>query len=694
MPEKTEIERSDEDDGSFLKVAMTRYSRARERERENIEQAYEDLLFRAGENQWDEATRREREDEQRPVLVVNQVPQFVRQVTGTMRQMRPAVQVVAVDDNADPDTADQMSGLIRYIENRSDAKDAYFKGADSQVTCGTGHWRVLTEYAAESTFEQEIRIGAVEDGVSVLWDPDASLPTREDADWCFVPVDISLDAFKEKYPDSTASDFGDELWTWYSEWKTDSHVRIAEYWIKKPITRKLAKVQDVDGMHVIDLEDLDDDAREIIESDGTEVFERPGYIVERYLITSGEILEKPEAPFPSRFIPIVPVWGEEIRIGRRIVRHGVVRFLRDPQRIFNYNISCQTEVVALQPKAPWIGTEKNFTKHQQMWEHANRKAFPYLPYEPDSKNGNIAPQRVAPAVSSSGLNDGMALATDNMNRVTGIYPESLGEQGNATSGKAINARQTQGDTGTFVYLDNFTRAVNYTGRILVDMIPAIYDTERKVRILGEDGRVDTININEVQQGDGVEEPKVINDVTIGSYDVVTQTGPSFTTKREESREGMMAFVQSAPNVAPLILDLIAKAQDWPLSDQFAARIRATIPPEILKASEEEEGIGPDGEEGQPGGLQPELGPDGQPLGQEPQQPGPEEIEAAKMADLAADEVELSNIKVAKEKDLAESEVKQAAAQTQKAEADAEAAELNVEIKRLDLEAKRQQPEAV
>lgn len=680
MAEQTEIERSGEDDDNFIKVAMERYSRAREREDENIEQAFEDLLFRAGENQWDATTKQDRIDEERPCLVVNQVPQFVRQVTGDIRQMRPAIQVVAVDDEADPDTADQMSGLVRYIENRSDAKDAYFKGADSQVTCGVGHWRVLTEYAAESTFDQEIRIAAVEDGVSVLWDPDAALPTREDANWCFVPVDISLDAFKEKYPDATAASFGSDDWKWLSEWKTDSHVRVAEYWLKKPITRRLAKVQDVDGMHVMDLEDMDEDVRAQIESDGTEIFERPGFIVERYIITSGDILEKPEAPFPSRFIPIVPVWGEEIRIGRRIVRHGVVRFLRDPQRIFNYNISCDTEVIALQPKAPWIGTEKNFTKHQKMWEQANRKAFPYLPYTPDASNNKQPPQRVAPAVSSSGLLNSMSLAVENMNRVTGIYPSALGESGNETSGKAIIARQREGDTGTFVYLDNFTRAINHTGRILVDMIPTIYDTERTVRILGEDGRVDTIKLNQVLEGDGINEPEVRMDVTIGSYDVVTQTGPSYTTKREESREGMLALMQAAPNLAPLVLDLFAKAQDWPLADQIAARVRATIPPQILQASEEEEGIGTEGEEGQPQGAQ-QVPPE------EPQQPGPEEIEDAKMADLAQSEIELAEINVAKEKDLA-------AAQIKKAEADAETAEINTEIKRLDLEAKRQQPEQV
>ena len=209
------------------------------------------------------------------------------------------------------------------------------------------------------------------------------------------------------------------------------------------------------------------------------------------------------------------------------------------------------------------------------------------------------------------------------------------------------------------------------------MIPTVYDTERTVRILGEDGRVDTIRINEVQEGDGISEPEVRLDVTIGSYDVVTQTGPSYTTKREESREGMMAFLQSAPNMMPLVLDLVAKSQDWPLADQFAARARAVIPPQILQASEEEEGIGTEGEEGQPEGQLPAP-----PQEPEPEQPGPEEIEAAKAADLAQAEIELAQINVAKEKDIA-------AAQVKKAGADAETAELNRDIKIVDLEIRKE-----
>ena len=566
--------------------ARERWDRAYEKEKSNIVAAYEDLEFLVGgDAQWDEASLRDRRGEDRPCLTVNQIPQFVNQVTGDIRQMKPSIKVVPVDDQADPQVADIMSGLIRYVENRSDAAGVYFRAADQQVGAGIGHWRVTTEYADDSTFLQELRIEDVDDGISVLWDADAKRTDKSDATHCFVPVDYTHGRFKELWPNASLSDFdGLSNWTNLKDWYTGDKIRVAEYWVKKPMKRTLAMTPDGKVLDLTDKPMVMDLPPE------TRIEKRDSYNVCRYMISGAAVLEGPD-DWAGRHIPIIPAVGQEVRINGKIVRKGIIRDAKDPQRMYNYFRSAQTEIVALQPKAPFMVTEENVAKYQDVWETANKKNWPYLPYTPDSQNGGQAPQRVQPPVSSQGVNEGVLLANDDLRKVIGIYDAGLGAKSNETSGKAINARDRQSDTGTYVFIDNFARAIGRTGQILIDLIPRIYDTERTIRIMGEDGKIDMLKINQHQmtagEGGGLVE-QTLNDLTVGSYDVVAQAGPSFTTRREEAKEGMIALLQAAPDVAPLILDKVAKAQDWPMADEIAKRIRANIPPHILEAEEAEE----------------------------------------------------------------------------------------------------------
>lgn len=646
--EPIEVEKGEDEADVIVKAALRLYDAAYEREQHNITEGYDDLEFRAG-NQWPEAVAQERIDEGRPVETINQIPQYVRQVTGDMRQMRPAIKVIPVDDEASDEGAEAMAGVVRYVENRSDAPGIYFQGADSQVTCGIGAWRIITEYAHEGTFNQELRIAPIEDALGVMWDEDSVLPTREDAMECLIPIDIARAKFKKLYPDAMVTDFaprGEDMSNATSDWTTEDKVRVGEYWYKKKAKKTLVMLPDG---RVQDLAKLPEDKqalfksapKEMLEAEGIRVEERDSFTVCRALVTSSGVLEGPEE-WPGSYIPIVPVVGEEVRIGRRIIRHGVVRFAKPPQRIYNYMSSAEIEVTALQPKAPFIGTEKNFEQYQDVWENANRKNYPYLPYTPDPANGNQAPQRVQPAVSSQGITAGIERAARDMQSVIGIYNASLGAASNETSGKAVLARQREGDTGTFVYLDNWTRAIRYTGKILVDLIPKIYDNARVLRIIGEDGKMEKIEINQVQGMGPDGSLRLFNDVTSGSYDVAIQMGPSYATKREEARDGMTAFMQANPPAGAVIGDLYAKAQEWPLADEIAERLELLLPPQIRAMKAEKEG---------------------KPLPQDMQPPPPDPVQQQAMQmEMAAKDAEIRT------KD----------AQARKAEADARKAEIELE----------------
>ena len=656
--------------------ALLEYERDYERERGNIDEAYEDLRFRRGNksDQWSPEALEARKG--RPCHVVNKLPQFIRQVTGDMRQTRPGIKVVPVDSGADVKTAEVRAGMIRYVENRSKAKHVYTTGADSQVTCGIGHWQIATEYAHAGTFNQEIRIVGIEDSVSVLWDADAILQTKDDADHCFVPVDMTLAKFKKQWPNAKADGFdisqcGSGSSSAFDNWHSDDYIRVVQYWKKKPMKRTLALLPDgsiedlTDQVKDVPKEQLEAGLNFLREQKQARIEERDSYKICRYLITMAEVLD--EQDWPGMFIPVVPVIGEEVRVGRDVYRHGIVRYARDLQRMVNYYASAETEVVALQPKAPFLGTKTMFQDHYDQWEVANTDNLPFLEYTYDPKAPGGKPERIQPPVASQAIQAGALNVSNDMKAVIGIYDSSLGAKSNETSGIAIERRDQQGDTGTYVYHDNFALAIERTGEIVNELFPKIYDTQRTIRILGDDGKPDMVEINKPQMIDGVE--KILNDMSSGSYDVMMEQGPSYTTKREQAKDGMTAFIQALPQAAGVVGDMYAKVMDFPDAEGFGERMEFLMPPE-LRAK-----------------LDADKKKREQASGQQ-QPPSPEEQQQAaaqqQQQELAQQAMQMQLAEGQAKVEKAQADAETAKANAKKAIADAEKAETEAKIKMAEL----------
>lgn len=552
----------------LLREARSRFERAWQAEAAMRAEALEDLRFRAGE-QWPDSVKAERCAAGRPVLTINRMPQFVRRVTGELRRNRPAIRVLPVDGATDPALAATMAGIVRHIEQASDAQAAYVTAAESAAICGIGHFRIVTDYAGDDGFEQDIRIRRIANPFAVYWDPDATAITREDARWCFVTERLPLAEFRARWPKARAQDFDDAAADAdLARWWDGETLRIAEYWVRQPEARLLGLTE---SGETVDLTDLDEAARAALPLVRRRRVETQRVV--RYLLNGAEILEGP-SDWAGRHIPVVPVIGDEVHIGERTVRHGIVRYARDPQRLYNYWRSSAAESIALAPRAPWLVTPRQIEGQKAAWEAANKGNPAYLPYNPDPTAP--PPQRVAPAFPPAAMFQEAGIAADDMKAVTGLYDAALGAAGNETSGRAILMRQREGDTGAYVYMDNLARAIRQAGRILVDLIPRIYDTERTLRILGEDGTQRFAAINRTVQGpDG---PVVLNDLAAGKYDVEVATGPGFATRRIEAAETMMAFVRAVPAAGALIADLIARNMDWPGAEAIAERLRRALPP--------------------------------------------------------------------------------------------------------------------
>lgn len=586
--DRDELKAKDAD--TFLKLMRERFDRDVRADTENRQAMVEDLKFEAGD-QWPTNVRADREKDGRPCLTIPRTSQFKRQITGDVRLNKPAIKVRPVDDKADKKTAEILNGLIRNIEDQSRAAYVYAVGADNSVICGLGAWRIVTEYTDDDAFEQDIRIKSIPNALSVVWDHNAIEPDKSDATHCFVHYRMAKREARNLYPKAALTDFeitGDDVDAERTrDWYSEDDLRVAEYWCKKPYKKTLYKLSD--GRVLDEAGMTKPDEQQMIQAMGLQVVserEVTCHKVYQYIVSGAEILEGP-TEWAGKYIPIIPCVGEELWIGENRIVRGILRPLKDAQQLFNYMRSSSAEVIALQPKQPWLVTPGMIEGYEAQWNNAGKKNLPYLLFNPDPMMPGAVPQRQIPPQQANGFIAEAGMAADDMNAVTGIYPPALGQKSNETSGKAIIARDQQSDVSTFVFIDNIAYAIATTGKQLVDLIPRIYDTERTVRIIGEDGSVTTETVNKAMVGPDGQTFKY--DLTVGKYDVTVETGPSFTTRRQEAAAGMTEFLRAVPMAAPLIGDMLADAQDWPNAEKMKERLQVLLPPELRPPPVDERG---------------------------------------------------------------------------------------------------------
>lgn len=568
-------------DDDLIKEAREAFELAADAEAENRREALDDLRFARLGEQWPEKIRRERELEGRPCLTINRLPAFIRQVVNDARQNKPAIAVHPVDDGADPETAEVFNGLIRHIEQSSDAEVAYDTALDFAVTGGFGYFRINTRYTSDDGFSQDLAIERVANPFSIYGDPESTAADSSDWNVAFVVDTLPKAAFEARWKGAEATDWNADAYARLGEpWLEGERVMVAEYWRRERTTRTILALSDGQVVE----EGLYAAQKALFDAVGVKVVGRPREVlsnkVVQRLMTGAEVLETVE--WAGRYIPIVPVYGEELMVdGRRRLR-GLVRDAKDPQRMFNYWRTTSTELVALAPKAPFVGRKGAFETDSAKWATANVQSHAYIEYD-----GPEPPQRQPFAGVPAGALQEAMNASDDMKAIMGLYDASLGARSNETSGRAIMARQREGDVSTFHYIDNLSRAIRHAGRILLDLIPKVYATPRVVRVLGPDGSAQSVGV--APGGAGGEQLKKvarIYDLTAGKYDLTVRSGPSFTSRREEAATQMIELIRAYPPAAPVIGDLLARNLDWPGADEIAQRLGALLTPEARGSSPE------------------------------------------------------------------------------------------------------------
>ena len=540
----------------------------------NRSEALEDLKFAAGD-QWPVEIQNSRTLEARPCLTINKIDAYVRQVTNQQRQQRPRIKVHGMNNESDAKVAEVLTGICRHIEVNSDADHAYDNAFNYAVRMGFGYWRVKTDYVREDTFDQEIYIEPIHNPFTVYFDPNSTLPDGSDAEKCLITQVVSKEIFRKMYPDAddgvgfTQRGTGDSN----AEWVTKEDIRIAEYFytVRKP--EKLCLLSNGLKKFKSDLPSPDD----LLALGLYVIDERPSFKkeIKQIKCTAIEVLE--EGIWPSKYIPIVPVYGEEFVVENKRKKYGLVRMAKDPQRMYNFWKTALTESVALAPKAKWLLAEGQDEGHENEWAQANIKAMPVLRYKQKDIEGvpAPAPTRIQPEAPPAGIMAAADGINADMQAVLGIFDPNQMPSGNI-SGKALNGQQQQIDLTNYHYYDNLTRSIKHTAKIILDLVPKIYDNARVMRIIGDDGKPDLVEINKRQTDEqGVQ--KILNDVTVGEYDVVMDTGPGYNSKRQEAVNSMMPLLSADPNLMNVAGDLIFRNMDFPGADVIADRLAASNP---------------------------------------------------------------------------------------------------------------------
>lgn len=567
----------------ILKEARDRFAIAEDVDGENRDRQADDTKFVWVKGaQWEQDAYDAREGWDQPCLEASQLTQFVKQVVNDQRQARPGIIVSAASGDASAETAKILQGMIRHIEVDSQAEAAYDSAFEHAVTGGRGFLRVLTDYENSTSFDQKLIIKRVQDPMSVYPDPYYREPDGSDMNWCFVVETMTRKAFEAAYPDAEPLDW--EGASEYGDWMKDG-VQVADYFRRMSTRRVLVAMSD-------GAVGWKDEMPSVLPPGVTVVREREvtDYKVEWYKVAGGQqILET--LPWVGKTIPVIVVPGNEIWVEGKREFQGLIRRARDTQMLYNYLISAAAERVALAPKAPWVMAEGQDEGHEAQWKSANIKPYSRLIYKPTTIGDQLAPppQRQSPVQAEMGLLNHAEMCKADIKSILGMYESSLGQRGNETSGRAILAREKQSDNATFDFVDNLGRAIALTGRIILECIPAIYDTERVVGIVNPDDTRETAPINQPQmQVDpftGAVNAIKKNDISVGKYAVTVSAGPSYATKRQENADSLMAFMQAFPPAAQVTGDLVAKSMDWADAEVLAERLKYLLPPEVRQAEE-------------------------------------------------------------------------------------------------------------
>lgn len=606
--------------------ALKRFTKAKDYWSENYREHKEDVRFSIGLDHWsDDEIKRRGEDN---CMIVPILPQFIHQVVNDMRQNTPSINVIPGEGkDSNEETAKILKGLIRNIEYKSKADAVYDTAAEYAVRGGFGFIIIEHDYIDDSSFLQEIKLKRVFNPQSIYLDPSSVELDGSDAKIGFVLDPITRKEFEERYPEKAFVSFDDKPTD-----KNADEINICDVFVKEYKT--VTKQQNIDGSSI----EVEGEAEE---GKSTRTIRKP--VIKRYRFSGEDLLE--ETTFPGKYIPIVPIFGEEVWTDERRHTLSLIRLAKGAQRRVNKWAAKESEILDMAPIAPVMAPVGAVEDYMDEW--GNPGDVNVMRYNTKNAAGQDLPkpERLAPPQVPTGIINAMQGAKENVKEALGMYNASIGQKSNAISGVAYDAQKLESDVATYHFPDNRNKSIEQVGRIIIAMVPEVYDSARIIQIVGPEEEQISVGINGAEAQEGQE---ALHDLTIGTYDVRVTVGASYTSKRQEAAALLGDVLKNNPQLINLLGDIWAKNLDVPGAEAMAERLKQLLPPEIRNA--EQKNVDPEKE--QMAAIIQQLQGQIQQIGAELQSKQAEQ--QAKMAEIAIKQEEV-NVKKAetaiKEKDL-------------------------------------------
>lgn len=565
-------------------TALKQWAAIQDKERDAREEAIEDMRFTNVPGAQSEDSFDKRKDVYQGE--VNRVAGLVDQVTGGQRENRSGIKYLPTGLNVDADSANVKTGIARNIENMSDAQTAYDQSFEESVTGGFGGWGIFTEFMDDG-FDLMPKFRPIRSAASSLFfDVNAVDYTKKDGKHAFLITGIHPDLFEHEYPNAAKTDFPLETFGngLYKGWFTQDQMLIAEYWWKEQKQKTIAQM--TDGS-VLDIEAekqvMDDLALKGITiakgrggKDKTRTFE--SYTVFMAKMNGAEFLSNPKE-FPSKYIPLIPEYGRVAHIENETYTRGLIRFAKDPQRIYNYETSNQVQIGAEVMDDPVWASSVQAKGHEEEYGNVKIERPPIMIFEPDPNNTGPPKRTGAPAVQQMAMSR-IKQAEMDIYATTNMYPPSLGLNVGLESGVALKHQDEKGDRGSYVFVDNHMKSIKHSAEVLEDIMTNIFDTERVMDVLNLDGTTETVTINQLQK-DGYGKPVIdqktgkevmVNDLRT-TFRTVVDVSKAYSTQKEESLDQLIELINADETFKMFSTDLIAKNASILESDELYKRIR-------------------------------------------------------------------------------------------------------------------------
>lgn len=554
-------------------------------EKYNREMASEAVRFVHGRNgQWEDDVFSATGDK-KPRYTFDQASPVVNQIAGEIEQADFGIKVAPTGGEATEDLAKLYDGMIRNIQNVSEATKIYNAAGRKMVTSGIGGWRVKHDFVDADSFDMDLMITPLLDfGCRVWFDRTAKEQDKSDAKHCHVIQPMSLSDYNDKFPDGSESSVGLSICSTQNNvdfgYNADD-IFIGQIYYKKEVKRTLVLM--TDGSVREDNDDFKKIEDELAEKgitvdvdDNGERRERKRnkIVVMSRLFDANDWLIEPEETVFSH-VPVVPVYGNYDIEQNVTYYYGAVEKMMDPQRVMNYSLSREIEEGALAPRAKWWMTLKQMAGFEKTLATLNTNADPVQGYNHDPEAPG-APQQSGGAQ----INQGLRVLSESMSmmitKVAGLFSANMGDNPGLQSGVAIKSLQDKGDTGTVKYFSSLEVGICHTGKILVGAIPIVYDTKRQVRITQEDGTAEMTVVNDKIFDEETNAFVPSNDLSIGKYDVTCSAGPSFQNRQQEAVTGILEASQVNPAIMEVGGDILTRNMSFPGAEQISERLRAQL----------------------------------------------------------------------------------------------------------------------